>query len=850
MSDYFTKRNDNWREMAKRAAMTAVNDLDVEKAFADQASGFVENKVGDLMGDAHRVGFEIVKKNDENTRMIGIYAFKVNDNLIFAPVFFINGEIKGPLLYRCDTKTFVPANKDWANYLIESLERSEGKGRSRSRRGDAPPRVDMDRMSFRGRAMSKAAAGTVKEENTPAKEEKIKVDLKTVKERQEISLKDAEVDKKTRNVGTQSSDSAIKSAAVAEFGEDIERGIVSAIIDDLPRFCSGETVDGSLAELLREPVFGKSAAAAVLKAAEGSEEFASQLVRLYGAAGNLFPDNYTVEASMDKSASTAEPELTIHYSLDGMEKSAAVAREYFDQGFYVEDTRPTEGLSVVDENTDASLQHASKPGFYSILMADGSYKDDVFVAETSKMRIEPTKRRDNNSRLFCCCSSDEDDVNDGTSPSDLFRRFSGNASSRQRILVKDGKVLFVDGDVWGIYTGTPSELKDDAVKAKEFYYIFLKGGDVLLGPVSIHSVKEADGVKYCQAADGGGWSSHFRPNGIESCAQLIINRDLQKSEPEKLVFGSDAKFVRIDTEAEDNSKYDLPIPDKYKSDKDPFDMDRNFNAKPLFDTVMPADSLSNAIYDNFGLDEVKVTFDGEKRASYNIEANGLRSEGMNSVVMMVKLARDLNIHADTAYELMSKARDNGSVCFMLGLNKEASRLHLVDRPTFDEGFDSEFGIPTQPTKEYRLRVEGQQQFEPPSAIGDALNPTSPTGLPDSTVVSTDPADLQALADVYKVPHVFEHGVVGTLAETFNAMSMLDKYIPKIEDGVDALGRIKFLLHWCPNDFEKSYGSDDMLNLEAEVDSNFTSQGALLLKLMKRSDKLRKNDGTDEADSDK
>lgn len=850
MSNYFTDRNSNWREMAKRAAMTAVNDLDVEKAFADQASGFVENKVGDLMGDAHRIGFEIVKKNDDNTRMIGIYAFKVNDNLIFAPVFFINGEIKGPLLYRCDTKTFIPANKDWSSYLIESLERTEGKGRSRSRRGDAPPRVDMDRMAFRSKAMAKSAAGSVKEENTPAKEEKIKVDLKTVKEKQEISLKDAEIDKKTRSVGTQSSDSAIKAAAVEEFGEDIEHGIVSAILETMPKMASGATVDGSLAEMLREPVFGKVAAASVLAAAEGSEEFAAQLVRLYGGAGNLFPDSYTVEGDMDKSAAVAAPELTIHYSMEGMEKGASVAREFFDQGFYVLDTRPTEGLSVVDENTDASLQHASKPGFYSILMADGSYKDDVFVAETSNIRIEPTKRRDNNSKLVCCCSSNEGDVNDGTRPSDLFRRFSGNASSRQRILVKDGKALFVDGDVWGIYTGTPSELKDDGVKAKEFYYIFLKGGDVLLGPVSVHSVKEADGVKYCQVADGGGWSSHFRPNDLESCAQMIINGDLQKSEPEKLVFGSDAKFVRIDTEVEVDDKYGLPIPDKYKDDRDPFDRNKGFNAKPLFDTVMPADSLSDTIYNNFGLDEVKVTFDGEKRASYNIEANGRRSEGMNSVVMMVKLARDLNIHADTAYELMSKARDNGSVRFMLGLSKEASRLHLVDRPTFDEGFDSEFGVPTQPVKEYHLRVEGQQQFEPPSAIGDALNPTSPTGLPDSTVVSTDPSDLQALADVYKVPHVFEHGVVGTLAETFNALSMLDKYIPKIEDGVDALGRIKFLLHWCPNDFEKGYGSDDMMNLEAEVDSNFTSQGALLLKLMKRSDRLRRQDGTDEADNDK
>ena len=843
MANYFTDSNSNWRELAKQAAMTAVNDLDVEKAFADQASGFVENKVGDLMKDDHRIGFEIVKKNDENTRMIGIYAFKVNNDLIFAPVFFINGEIKGPLLYRCDTKTFVPANKDWASYLIEALDRKEGAGRSRSRRGDAPPRVDMDRMAFRGKAMAKTASSDVEPGNKPVKEEKIKVDLKTVKEKQELSLKDAEIDKKTRNVGTQSSDSAIKNAAVAEFGEDIERGIVAAIVDSMPKMASGGTVDGSLAEMLREPVFGKAAAAAVIAAAEGSEEFASQLVRLYGNAENLFPDTYIVEPAMDKSASAA-PKLTIHYDIDGLEKSAAVSKEYFSQGFYIEDTRPSEGLSVVDENTGAYMQHVAEPGFYSILMEDGSYKDDVFVAKTGRLKVEPHRNTPKEYDCCCCSGSRRGKVDDSTTPRELFRNYADDGNRQEYILVKDGKSYITDRDIWGIYSGSASELANDGIKAENFYYIYIDNSQTVLGPIAVHSVKESEGNKYCKVAAAGSWGCDFRSGREHDCAQLVVNKDLPKSDIEHLAFGSDAKFIRIDAKKQEK-EYPLPL-----SKPVSFADDLSYEADKLFDTVMPAASLSDAIYDNFGLDSVKITFDGEKSAAYNLEANGRRSEGMNSVVMMVKLARDLNIHADTAFDLMDKARDKGSVEFMLGLDKEASRLHLVDRPTFDEGFDSEFGLPTQPTKEYHLRIEGQQQFEPPSAIGDALNPTSPTGLPDSTVVATDPSDLQALADMYKVPHVFEHGVVGTLAETFNAMSMLDKYIPKIEDGVDALGRIKFLLHWCPNDFENSYGSDDMLNLEAEVDSNFTSQGALLLKLMKRSEKLRKQDGSTDAERDK
>mgnify|MGYP003398026846 CR=1 FL=1 len=107
----------NWRE--KVASMTEIDDIDIEKTFSDMASGFVANKVGDLMKDEHRIGFEIVKKNDDNTKLLGVFAFKVDKELIFAPVFFLQGEIKGPLLYRCDTKQFLPATKEWASYLTE-----------------------------------------------------------------------------------------------------------------------------------------------------------------------------------------------------------------------------------------------------------------------------------------------------------------------------------------------------------------------------------------------------------------------------------------------------------------------------------------------------------------------------------------------------------------------------------------------------------------------------------------------------------------------------------------------------------------------------------------------------------
>ena len=53
----------------------------------------------------------------------------MNKDLYYAPVFFINGAIKGTdLFYRHTTKSFVPLNERWVEYLISLSETSEGKG--------------------------------------------------------------------------------------------------------------------------------------------------------------------------------------------------------------------------------------------------------------------------------------------------------------------------------------------------------------------------------------------------------------------------------------------------------------------------------------------------------------------------------------------------------------------------------------------------------------------------------------------------------------------------------------------------------------------------------------------------
>ncbi len=65
--------NDDW----KKLAATTFADQDVEKAFLDQAYVFIQNKATPLMRAPYKLGFEIVFKNDSNTKMVGIFVFRI-----------------------------------------------------------------------------------------------------------------------------------------------------------------------------------------------------------------------------------------------------------------------------------------------------------------------------------------------------------------------------------------------------------------------------------------------------------------------------------------------------------------------------------------------------------------------------------------------------------------------------------------------------------------------------------------------------------------------------------------------------------------------------------------------------
>ena len=92
-------------------------DAQFERTFADLAYAFLKDRAPKLLD--YLVGFQVIDKNDDATKAAGIFGFKMSKQWYYAPVFFINGELKGyELLYIKAQDSFVPLQENWVNYLI------------------------------------------------------------------------------------------------------------------------------------------------------------------------------------------------------------------------------------------------------------------------------------------------------------------------------------------------------------------------------------------------------------------------------------------------------------------------------------------------------------------------------------------------------------------------------------------------------------------------------------------------------------------------------------------------------------------------------------------------------------
>jgi hypothetical protein len=110
-------------------------DDQIEGAFFQLAYQRLQDTLKNLI--PFLVGFEIVKKNEDNTKALGVFGFRSqNGQILFVPAFFVNGKVKPlDLLYSKNNEQFYPLNEDFAEMFVKEDLLGLG-GNSKENRSD------------------------------------------------------------------------------------------------------------------------------------------------------------------------------------------------------------------------------------------------------------------------------------------------------------------------------------------------------------------------------------------------------------------------------------------------------------------------------------------------------------------------------------------------------------------------------------------------------------------------------------------------------------------------------------------------------------------------------------------
>jgi hypothetical protein len=120
------------RGLAKQAELGGDGqDTPFEQALSNLAHAYLRDKAPSLL--EYEVGFQLLERNQESTKAVGVVGFKVGSMWLYVPIFFLRGELKGhELLYIKDQDVFIPLKENWLNYLLSRKPNILGDGTNKN----------------------------------------------------------------------------------------------------------------------------------------------------------------------------------------------------------------------------------------------------------------------------------------------------------------------------------------------------------------------------------------------------------------------------------------------------------------------------------------------------------------------------------------------------------------------------------------------------------------------------------------------------------------------------------------------------------------------------------------------
>lgn len=841
-SDWAEKSAAHWRDVCrahslaggrvKVAELGGGQDTPFEQAFANLAHAYLKDKAPKLLD--YEVGFQLVEKNQENTKAVGVFGFKVADQWLYAPVFFLNGDLKGhELLYLRSQDLFVPMKDNWINYLLGRKPAMLGKaiGRQTADVGALPP--DLGRLT---RSPYKYASAT----GTPPQVASWFADY--------LPTFAATV---TRPAGKLEKYAGVRTFldALVELGR--------------PGFEYLEKMAAEWPTVYRlvEERYGRDALVAAARAVGRAERGPSLTEKLAAgparwASGDVPPRKFNAptrenggvgsygrdawDSLAGRSRSSADYDDYVKKSVLGRLKASSAGptegrrrkaevilrtdlyngnaadvvltdgekKTLVETGRVVRDDREGSAVSkVYAETTSFKLYNPDETNVYEVLVRPGGFEKCLIV-------MHPIGRDSNGN---CCTLISLEGENRWVNihPSRVFcrSRYSKTAWNEWFADLPDASEL-------------PTGQK----------YSYNREHVVLLGPGGQGTFPLAADESYEDGARGRSYSVSFRDHcdhttskpylrihdhtGWRDKSYLDVDQDAAAKVEYLRFTGRHGASMRVTVD-------ELQVPTGVKK----FTV-----SKPSEDSAADGDCClegsSRRPLTPGDLADVRLALLGstvplellDDRTEVSVNGERLTKESA-----FRRLVADWGLRADTADVLLKEAADRP---------REARRYRVKlaspflsdsgptgpgfpeDQPTGDGYINA--GVPTRMVDEKRLRVD---TMVPDPGNREAHKPMGP-----------DPETMRVAQTAAQTGQreVFDTAMLGGLLRAVRQDNLVDKYLGDLMKGLDRLGRIYFQFLWHGEEFEDRYGKQDLPELEDGLRNAFEANGDVILVLKRKS----------------
>lgn len=770
-------------------------DAPFEQSFSNLAHAYLRDKAPSLLD--HELGFQLLDRNQENTKAVGVFAFKVGSQTLFAPVFFLQGDLKGhELLYLKSQDMFVPLKENWLNYILNRKPNILGTGVSRqtSSMGVMPP--DLNRLSqspYKYAAaiqpfmplyghLATSSWGKALDDFTEHCQERL--DLGHFMKQASLPALEAVVDMMKR-----------KPKIAAAFDQWHGMGLLhDSIKEARVRMEVNSVIDNPYAAVNRNH----------FQTHRGS---IIDLLEKEAADSDNGPDvKQKVKIVVFDSAMVDGPPEDV--TEDDAEK-------LLQDGVLIEDHREGDEVSVaLNMQVEQRLTNPTETGIYQVLTKPGDFEKCLIITQphgpngrkphVTVIRLdEGTRNWGNFPRDDVWVAGQDEELGGEENWMDWYDKQSDASLSED----SKGRYVIIGPRRNGTF---PFKVKhsigDDAYEV-DFSCDCDYGRHLSKGLHRYHAYDE-NFDEYSSWRDG----QRIHLDSKDGTDLRSNHGDVYIPKGFKILKVEPTKADKEREKADDCAPIACGFGDDHQSDPPPIQPGK------LLDATMQIMKKTASL---------KVAAD---ELGYSI--NGSRV--VREIPALVHLVRDHGLREDTGRHILKEARARfRGLQAPFECRVKYANPYLTGQgpsaPAFPEpdmGGYNPMGFPG-------ATMSGMSQ--------EMMIPEMSAANTDPSIYNVNPANMEEPMDANGVmqaastgqKEVFDTAMIGSMLRAVRDDTMIDRYLPDLVKGMDRLGRILFMFYWHQDQFAERYGKQDLPELEDSLRNAFEMMGDVILFLKQK-----------------